>query len=184
MWISVLKYAVKHALAAFTMICFTVALTVITYFVLLIWAMLVNAPLGSPVALPFWSLIALVLSTAAAVVVCWPVASICELVCRRLRNRHPLLQIFLATVFLFVEVVSLGAIYAVIWKQPIARSLVDSAMIGLILLIPLGVYWWSLQATDWILEKCCLFWQWIWKPTQSADTEGVPPCRSIPKAGA
>jgi len=153
-----LRYAIKHAVAACAVVCSIVALTVLAYFGLLIWAFLSNSPPGSPAVLPFWMLVALVSSLVAVLAVFWPVTSIIGVVCRKLRNWHPLTAIPVVVVLLFVELVSLGYIYAMLLKQPVIRSMMHGTIAGLVLLIPLGIYWCSLQATDWIIGKCRLVW--------------------------
>jgi len=171
MWPGAMRYAVKHAVAATVVVCSIVAFTVISYFGLLAWAVVAGAPIGGPLALPFMLILAVALSIIAALAVLWPVTTLSEVVCRRFGHWQTLIQIPMATFLLFVEVIAIEVLIALLRQQPGARGLVPGAIAGVILLVPLGIYWWSLQATNKILEMSGALWRWLRKRSSGLDAE-------------
>jgi len=167
-----IQYAAKHAIAAIVVICSMVVLTAISYLGLLAWAVLADAPIGGPLAFPFMLLLALVLSIAAVLAVLWPVTSLTEAMCRGLGYRQTLLQIPIAALLLFVEVASITLLIALVRHQPADRSVVSALTAGVVLLVPLGIYWWSLQAANWLIGICGALWRWPWKRTNTGIPSG------------
>jgi hypothetical protein len=143
----------KHAVATAVVVCCIVALTVLSYLGLLAWAVIAGAPVGGPLALPFMLAAAVVLSAIAAVAVLWPVTAVSEVACRRAHCSLTVLQIPVATLLLFFEVASAGLLVALLKGQPATSGITTGAIVGLILLLPLGIYWWSLQISDWLLGR-------------------------------
>jgi hypothetical protein len=91
-------------------------------------------------------------SNTAIVAALWPVTALSEVICRRVRGSRVALQIPVATLLLFLEVTSVGLLIALLKEQPIMSGITTGAIVGVVLLIPLGIYWWSLQVTDWLIN--------------------------------
>ncbi len=58
----------------------------------------------------------------------------------------------------------MGLLYAVIWKQPVSRGLAYGVTTGVVLLIPLGVYWSMLQVTEGVISFISSVWRWLRQP--------------------
>ncbi len=149
----------KHAVAGTVVVTASVGVVCVVYFALLLFAIVTNAPVGSPVALPLSALFVLIASAGAVVLILLPVTVVTEVVCGRARRWRRLRQIPFATLLLLAYIAA--AAFAIVRYEGAATG--DAApLIGVAtvtLLLQLGLYWWSLQATDWLLAMSALLWR-------------------------
>lgn len=123
-----------------------VALSVVVYMGLLIYAAFTNGDWGGPLALPFMMSIAFLGSLLSVVLVIAPVTLIAQFACRNF-HWHRLAQIPLCILLCLIETLLLYQLLR--WfglQEPASPS--AGILAGLILLIPLFAYWSILQAGD------------------------------------
>ena len=145
------RFAVKHALATGVVVGGVVAFTAASYFALLAWAVLAGQPLGGPLALPFMVLFALVASLGSVALILLPATAIAEWISVKKRLRVAL-QIPIATALAAVFVVLAALVIAVLREMSWGSAAAAAGVIFALLLVPLGVYWWSMQSADWLLR--------------------------------
>jgi hypothetical protein len=136
------QFAVKHAVAAAVVISGIIALTSVSYFALLVWA----------AAFPFMVLFALFGSVASVLFVLLPATALTEWICVK-RRAHLLVQIPIATVLMAVCVLSAALVAATALESSVHRAASVAAAVFGALLVPLGVYWWSLQSAEWLIHS-------------------------------
>lgn len=151
--------AIGHAAAAATVIVATVALSVVSYFGLLAWALAVGEPIGGALALPFMLLLALVASCAAVLTVLFPSTLVSHVVCRLL-DWPRWLEIPLSTLAAIIVSVAIGVVVG--WRQSDIEHGLQLALISVVvLLVALGLYWWSLQGTTFLMCVVGKGWDWM-----------------------
>jgi hypothetical protein len=131
------------------------------YLVLLLWAAISDGGVGSPIVFPFLVLLALALGTGLGLVVFLPTTLISEWICRRY-EWYFLYEIPIASFVLVLGLVTVSGVIALMRSWSIGVTLWFAAAMSLVLLFPLGVYWWCLQSTAWILglaERAVASWQ-------------------------
>lgn len=146
-----MRFALKHAIAASVVIAGIVAVTVASYFALLAWAVLMGQPLGGPLALPGMVLFALIAGIVAVGLVLLPATALAERITERKQVRA-VFQIPIATALAGSFVVLTTSVITVARGTPWASAALAAGVIFAILLVPLGVYWWSMQSVDWLLR--------------------------------
>ena len=146
------QFAVKHAVAAAVVISGIIAFTSLSYFALLVWAAIVGGGLGGPLAFPFMVLFALIGSVASVLFVLLPATALTEWICVK-RRAHLLVQIPIATVLMAVCVLSAALVAATALESSVHRAASVAAAVFGALLVPLGVYWWSLQSAEWLIHS-------------------------------
>ncbi|MEX1025025.1 MAG: hypothetical protein WD226_08100 [Planctomycetota bacterium] len=164
-----IQSALRHAIAAGVVVFGTVGLTVLGYFGMLVWAVLTDTAIGGVLALPFLLLLALVGASVGVAVVLLPATLGAHLV--RQRFRLPLIaEIPLSTALAFLIVMTIGYVAGRLWATPVEGfRLGFLASLGL--LVPLGLYWWSLQAAHAVQEGLLRVAGWIrsrWRGRRSA----------------
>jgi hypothetical protein len=155
----VMQYAAKHAVAATVVIACVAAFTVVSYFALLLWCVFAGAPVGGPLAMPFALLFAITASAVSVVGVLWPVTTLTDLLCRRFLHWHRIVQIPVATLLMFLYVTCWCLLVGLVTRKPAAAAIEFGAVASAVLLVPLGAYWWSLQAVDGILGVAARIWR-------------------------
>ena len=158
-----MQYGMRHAVAASVVFGCVTAFTVVSYFGLLAWSVVAGTPLGGPLALAFMLLLAILVSVAAVLGVLLPVTTLTDLLCERILCWHRLAQIPVATVILVTWTTCLFVLGGLIAQKPTPTAAGLGVCASAILLAPLGVYWWSLQTTGWILNLGARLWQYVWK---------------------
>lgn len=146
---SATRFAVKHAVATAVVVGGVVLFAGASYFALLLWAVFVGEPLGGPLAFPFMVLAAFV-GSALAVAFILPTTAMAEWI-RRWWRLHLAAEIPLASALLLIAVLSTAMANGAIQATSMVSAGRTAAVVWALLLIPLGVYWWSLQGTDWLL---------------------------------
>ena len=155
--IAIFRFAIKHAVATGVVIAGIVGVTAASYFALLAWAVLAGEPLGGPLAFPFLVLFALVASVVAAGLILFPATALTEWIC--VKNKFRLaLQIPIATAFVAGYLLLAAVIAAVVRDVSLASAATAAGVVFLLLLVPLGVYWWAMQSADWLLRIAASAW--------------------------
>ena len=152
-----MRFAVKHAVAAGVVVAGVVAFSAASYFALLAWAVLVGEPLGGPLAFPFMVLFAVVASVVSVGAALLPVAALTEWICLRRQIRLPW-QIPIVTAVMGTWLLMLALIAAAVRGAPVGSTAVPTGIVFLVLLVPLGMYWWSMKSADWILGVTMRWW--------------------------
>lgn len=155
--VQAMRFAVKHAVASGVVVTAVVVFAAASYFALLAWAMLVGEPLGGPLAFPFLVLFAMVASVASVGAVLLPVTALTDWICFG-RHVRLLWQIPRATALMGLWLLMVAVIAAVVRGAAVGSTAVFAGIVFLVLLIPLGMYWWSVQSTDWILAIAMRWW--------------------------
>lgn len=163
-----MRFAVKHAVAAGVVVANIMTFSATSYFALLAWSVLVGAPLGGPLAFPFMVLLAVVASVASVGGALFPVTALTEWICLRHQIRVPW-QIPIATTAMGAWLLMLAVIAAAVRGTPIESTAVPAGIAFLVLLVPLGMYWWSMQSADWILSVST---RW-WSPRRGSASSGM-----------
>ncbi len=151
--------ALGHALAAATVVGTTIVLTMLAYFGMLAWAVLMGEPIGGALALPFMLLLALVGSAASVILVLFPSTLLTHGARQRL-NWPLITEIPIAVVMSFAVSVLVGVVAGALLgtvEDGVRLALAATAL----LLVPLGLYWWSLQGTTWLLRTLRAAWRWL-----------------------
>lgn len=145
-----MRFAVKHAVAAAVVIAGITAFSAASYFALLVWAVLVGEPMGGPLAFPFMVLFAVVVSTISVGAALFPVTALTEWICRRRRLGWPW-QIPIATAVMGAGLLMVAVVAAAVRGGSLGSTLAPAGIAFLLLLAPLGMYWWSVRSADWIV---------------------------------
>ena len=153
-----MRFALKHAIAGAAVTAAIAAFSAASYFALLAWAVLAGEPLGGPLAFPFMVLASLIASVVSVCVVLLPVTAVTDWMCRKRRIRLPW-QIPIATVLMGSWLVALLVATTVTRGTPIVASATFGGLAFLVLLLPLGLYWWTMQSADWIVGATVRWWE-------------------------
>ena len=101
-------------------------------------------------------------SIVASVVSVWvvllPITALTEWVCVARQTRLAW-QIPISTVAMGSWLLILSAAVAAMRGALIDASATFAGILFLVLLIPLGLYWWTMQSTDWIARKTASWWK-------------------------
>jgi hypothetical protein len=152
-----IRFAAKHAVAAAVVVGGITILTATSYFALLIWAALTGQPLGGPLAFPFLVLFALAASVVCVAVILLPTTALTEWMCLK-RDLRVAIQIPLSVACLGAYVLVGALLMALLSEGSLAIATKNAAIVFVMLLVPLGAYWWSMQSTDWILGWALAWW--------------------------
>lgn len=148
----------KHGLASFVVVAgFTLACTIlctVAYCALLLVAIIGNKGLGSPlmpILVPVGSFVAsFVASAICTLAFLAPSTAFAEWACGSGVPRRVALQIPTACAAMFVELLTVCAIFAAVAPTGSNSTgcLAGAALLFAILAVPLGVYWWTLKSAD------------------------------------
>jgi hypothetical protein len=143
-----MRFAFKHAVATIVLTAASVALTVVSYFGFLAWAAVAGQGIGGPLALPFVILLALLAALACVMGALLPVTALADVITSRVFHWHRLAQIPVSGSLLLAYVVGLGIVVGLACGATIERAATAAIPLAVVLLVPLGLYWWCLQSTD------------------------------------
>ncbi len=133
----------RHLLALGATVAAASALWTLTYFALLLWAIVSGAGLGSPASYPLGLLVVLVGSTALAVTLLLPSTAFAEVLVRRLRLPF-LVEIPISVSVLALLCLAVASITSTIGSSWSLRGVtIGFGGLFLALLVPLGLYWGS-----------------------------------------
>lgn len=159
-WLAVARFVFKHAVATTVIWVGLVALIIAAYFALFVYAMFTNGGLGSPLALPFFALVAALFGIAVSVCVCIPATVFAEFVRRwrrwRLPWEVPLVVLPLGALVVFFAYLNRTRADH---PQPDVFWGVLGASLGVLLL----VYWCALQLVElafWLLGRAWRAFTW------------------------
>jgi len=155
-----MRFAIKHAVAGSVVIGGIVGLTAASYIALLAWAILAGGDLGGPLAFPFLVLFAVVASVVSVGLILLPTTALTEWICVT-RNLRLALQIPIATVCLWTYLISAALVVALLRGTPLSSATFTASVVFVLLLAPLGAYWWSMQSADWLLGTVTKWWNSI-----------------------
>lgn len=150
---SAIREAVSHGVAAAVVITLSVVFAVVGYAGLLAWAVLAGQPLGGALALPFMMLAALVASTLAILTGLFPATVLAHCICRRWLHWPLLAEIPVSTLLTAGAAVGVTVVVGLRFGVSATTSAGQGVVLAVILLVPLGVYWWVLQFSSWGIEK-------------------------------
>lgn len=152
-----MRFVLKHAVATGVVVAGIAAFTTVSYFALLAWAVLAGEPLGGPLAFPFMVLFALVASVVSVGAVLLPATAVTEWIC--VRNKLRLVfQIPMATGLVGLLLLLGAAGISVLGGMPLGSAALAAGVVFVVLLVPLGAYWWSLQSADWLVRMATSWW--------------------------
>lgn len=160
---AILAFAGRHLIASLVSVGLPVAVVTVTYFVLLVIAILTDTGVGGPLALPFWVLLTLVVSLGYTSLLLFPVVAVAEIVSRAFGRWQHVAQVPLSTVFLALFAVLLMAVISLI-NQPhlsLKQWFNYSVLAFLVMTAPLGIYWWTMKFTQAILFAVTSSLAWI-----------------------
>jgi hypothetical protein len=164
-----MRQAFEHALASVVVVGCAVGASIICYLGLLSWAVITGAPIGGPLALPLMMLLALLGSLASICLVLMPITALGHWLCTSARPRPVIVQIPMTTGLLIIELLIIALVSGLIGDYGMSTSLGLGFGAALILLVPLGAYWWTLQITDWLISMISTCWIRFRAPTPIAE---------------
>lgn len=139
--------AIRHAVASLVTIAAACAIWTVAYVALLLWAIVSNSGLGGPLAYPGGLLFAAVTAAVACLLFFFPATACAELICRR-RALPILMQIpvsvaVLAALCFLVGVITRASTAAIPFGASVSGF---TTWLFLLSLLPIGLYWWIVQA--------------------------------------
>jgi hypothetical protein len=147
-----IRFALRHAAATGILVGGVVAFAAASYFALLGWAMLVGEPLGGPFALPFMVLVGLIAGVSSTVLVFFPAAALAEWIGAK-RNLSVAAQIPIATGLMGAFVLLASVAVGLSRGLTLASAASIGGLIFVLLVVPLGVYWWAMRSSDWLVQS-------------------------------
>jgi hypothetical protein len=154
----VTRLAMKHGVAAAMAVSGSTALAIAAYAGLFAYAAVAGEDLGGPLTLPFLIVATIIGCTGAAALVFFPATTLAEWA--DVKAAWPRLAQIPMVTLLAAAAVTIE-VMAIAWLQDasLARGARASLVIFAILLIPLGIYWWSLQAADAVINAAITRWR-------------------------
>ncbi len=139
-------FLIRHGIASVLTIAIPCLLWIVVYFACLLWAILWNEPLGGPLALPAGILFFFVTFVIAVTTALFPSVALAEWIGRK--RDWPILAQIPLSITLMAAIAGVFSLF----------SNVEVALAGfLLLLIPLGIYWWIAQSGPLLLSG----WRWM-----------------------
>ena len=152
--------ALRHAVAAGTLTLGALTVTALVYVVLLLVALVTGQDAGGPLALPMMLLMALAGTLLASGLLFLPSSALTRVLCRALKWPWPA-EMPVAAAILMLLCAGLGPLIGLGGDSASQDALLGLGA-GLVLLVPLGVYWWMLQFTGWGLALVGWCWGRLW----------------------
>ena len=117
----------------------------VTYVALLLWAMFTDGGIGGPLAYPAGLVFCFVATTVVSLLLLFPSTALAGWFARR-RNWPLIAQIPVSVVILALLCLVVVSIASAIGTLPTLHGVsVGFGLLFLVLLLPLGVYWWAVQ---------------------------------------
>ncbi|MES2923243.1 MAG: hypothetical protein V4819_16930 [Verrucomicrobiota bacterium] len=133
----------RHSLATAAIVLAFCVLWTIAYLALLLWAMIADGGIGSPVVYPIGLLLAVAGGTALAIMLFLPCTALAEWIAKR-RELPVLFQIPISTGLLAMVCAGIIGTGAVADSHVTLQSIiVGYGVLFFALLFPLGLYWWT-----------------------------------------
>lgn len=145
------KFFLRHFVASVMTIVLAIILVTVVYFFLLGYAILTNGDMGSPVAYPIWLFLIVLVSLFFTAFALFPSVALAEFASNAFGKLKYPLQMVLSTLVLAVIVFGLN--YLWLHRTTMMGFEVEPWLVSLlqwtgILLIPLGIYWWTCKAVQ------------------------------------
>ena len=142
----------RHSLALAVTVVAVCLLWTVTYFALLLWAVITDGGIGGPLAYHAGLLFFFLATTAAGLVLLLPSTALAEWFARR--YAFPILaQIPLSVAILAVLCLIVVGLASAVRTEPSVYGVsVGFAVLFLALLVPLGLYWWAAQSGPLLLS--------------------------------
>jgi hypothetical protein len=158
-----LTFLTRHFFAFIVSVVVPIIIVVITHLLLLAVAIVTGGGLGSPIALPGWSLIVSAIAAGYTIFLLFPSVCLAELITCKFSTYRHLLQIPISMIILAV-LVFLFAIFPVrvsrLWPP---ESIKIVFIVFLLLLLPLGLYCWSMK----FAQAALFIPAWLFKKAKS-----------------
>jgi hypothetical protein len=146
--IFVSNFYLRHLIASIVSIAIPVVVVFITYFLLLLIALVTNSGLGGPIALSFWMIFFFIVSTLYTAILLFPSVLIAEISARVFGKWQHVAQVPISTLvlLLIVFVLSFAARNTPNYSEAILLHWANYPLVTfLVLSIPLGLYWWTMK---------------------------------------
>jgi hypothetical protein len=146
--VSLSSFVLRHFIASMVSIVAPIVILIIGYFVLVVIAIFSNSGVGSPIALPFWTVFVFVTSILYTAILIFPSVLIAETISHIFGKWQHIAQIPISTLTLAMLIYATVFIVRHYPNYPEIVSLhwADHPFIlFLILAIPLGIYWWTMK---------------------------------------
>ncbi len=138
----------RHFVASVTSVVIPTVLLVVVYFVLLIIAIFTGTGLGSPISLPLWVAFVFVISTIYTAILLFPSALMAEAISSAFGKWQHIAQIPISMLVLVALILAASFTLRLYpdYSEIGFLHLVDNPIVTfIILLIPLGIYWWTMK---------------------------------------
>ena len=145
-------FCARHVLALGVTVAAACVVWTVTYFALLLWAVVTGGGLGGPLAYPSGLLFFFVATTAAGLVLLFPSTVLAEWLARR--RGFPVLAQIPASVAVLALLCAIGGSLVAAWRSqpPLHGVTAGGGVLFLALLVPLGLYWWAAQSGPLLLS--------------------------------
>lgn len=148
-WVGVKRYLLRHVVASAVMVlCLELALLIAFLCLFLGHTRLDRELVGDAGTVALLFLFGPIIAVPAVLL---PVTTACEVWCRRSFASRKWIRIPLAVILLFIETVGFGALYVSYQGEQARSGARQGVVVALIMIIPLVIYWVSLQSTDRLL---------------------------------
>ena len=146
------SFCARHFLALGVTVAAACLVWTVIYFALLLWAVFTNSGIGGPLAYPAGLLFFFVATTAASLILLFPSTALAEWFSRR-RGFPILAQIPVSVAVLALLCLIAVSIASAVGSQPTLHGVsVGFGVLFLVLLVPLGLYWWAAQSVPLLLS--------------------------------
>jgi hypothetical protein len=142
------SFILRHLIASLISVVTPVIILTISYFGLLLIAMITNRDLGGPIALPFWAVFIFIISSIYTGILLFPSVLFSEIISRGFGKWQHLVQIPISTLVLAIltfVIFLLVRSYPKYSEISILHWANYPFVFFLSLLIPLGLYWWTMK---------------------------------------
>lgn len=142
------SFCARHFLALTVTVAAACVIWTITYFALLLWAVLAGGGIGGPLAYPAGLLFFIVATTAACLILLFPATALAEWFAHRCG-----FPIVAQIPFSVAALALLCLVASAVGSQPTLQGVsVGFGVLFLTLLMPLGLYWWAAQSVPLLLS--------------------------------
>ena len=146
------SFCARHFFATAVTVAAACVVWTVTYFALLLWAVFTGGGIGGPLAYPAGLLFFLVAATVISLLLLFPSTALAEWFVRR--RGFPILAQIPVSVFALALLclASVGIAWVVGSKPTFHRVSAGFGGLFVVLLLPLGLYWWTAQSVPLLLS--------------------------------
>jgi hypothetical protein len=146
------RFVVRHSFAAATVLAISAPITAAIYFGLLAWAVVKNGGLGGPLALPGMILLVFAATAASVIFILAPTTALAEILRVKLLRTNRFAEVPIASLILIVYIAVAFSAMGLSRGWPPRGTILSAAIVTVIQLLLLGIYWWTVQATDLLIS--------------------------------